>query len=108
MTKLNNVSCVLNVMNIIHTRDNVTHVWGNGDDMNTETRSREYLRDLVMRTYTPKIPYASGTRVCILGQRGTIAGHRFSPDNPIDPVYVVMFDNGGVNTHVIHAVITVS
>ena len=76
--------------------------------MQTETRSREYLRDLVIRTYTPKTPHAAGTRVRVFGMWGTIAGHRFAPDNPIDPVYVVMFDNGAVNTHVMHVVIDVS
>ena len=74
--------------------------------MNAETRSREYLRALVESMYTPKTPYAPGTRVHVFGAWGTIAGHRFADGNAVDPVYVVMFNNGGVHTNVLHNVIT--
>lgn len=76
--------------------------------MNTETRSRAILRAMVETMYTPKTPYAGGTRVFVLGMWGTIAGHRFGADNRIDPVYVVIFDNGAVNTAVAHYMIDVS
>ncbi len=74
--------------------------------MQTETRSRAYLRELVKTMYAPKTPYDDGTRVYVLGSWGTIAGHRFADGNHIDPVYVVMFDNGGSYNNVLHSSIT--
>jgi len=76
--------------------------------MQIEAHSREFLRDLVANMYTRKIPYADGTRIRVMGMWGTIAGHRFTNDNPIDPVYVVMFDTGAIHSHVIHDVIHIS
>jgi len=75
--------------------------------MQNETRSREYLQHLCETMYEPKAPYADGTRVFVMGMWGTVAGHRFADGNHIDPVYVVMFDNGGISTGVIHSVIDV-
>ena len=79
-----------------------------GVNMQTETRSREYLRALVETMYTPKTPHADGTRVFVAGMWGTIVGHRFTDGNNIDPVYVVMFNNGYVNNAVVHHMIDIS
>lgn len=76
--------------------------------MELETRSREYLRALVETMYQQKTPHPTGTRVFVAGMWGTIAGHRFVDGNHIDPIYVVTFDNGLINTHVVHHMIDAS
>ncbi len=70
--------------------------------MDTERHQRDVLRAVIADMYTPKQPLPDGKRVFIIGMWGTIVGFRYESDNPVDPIYVVRFDNGSANAHVPH------